>query len=89
MLEVYLKSPGIIFVKPNGKLIRTPIKFKIQEGELSLYNTMIKASSVTDYSIELVLNEATEIKPVVSPLSKTRPKNDLNLKLSIKTNPTS
>lgn len=89
MLEVYLKSPGIVFVKPNGKAIRTPIKFQIKEADLSLYQTMIKSSSVTDFSIEPVENKVEEKKSEVPPLSQTKPVSDLNLNLSIKTNPIS
>ena len=51
MFEIYLKDSGKIFTKNNGKVVRTPIKFYIEDSEKTLYESLIRASSILDYEI--------------------------------------
>jgi len=83
MFEVFLKSPGILFVKANGSMVRTPIKFKICKSEKQLYESLIRVSPIDDFTI-------TEIKDVrvtkkkAPKLSLKKPKVDIGLNLKIK-----
>jgi len=83
MYEVFLESPGILFVKANGKVIRTPIKFKIEKSEKQLYESLIRVSPITNSSITEI-ETVKEIKKKAPKLSLKKPKLGLGLNLKIK-----
>ena len=84
MFEVFLKSPGIIFVKANGRVVRTPIKFKIEKSEKQLYESLIRVSPISEFTITEVENvkEAKKKKP--PKLSLKKPKLNIGLNFKIK-----
>jgi len=84
MLEVFLKDPGIIFTKNNGKVVRTPIKFYIKESEKLLYESMIRASSINNFEITEIDEVPNKSKGNVPNLSKIKPKSDINLEFKVK-----
>lgn len=81
MFEVYLKDSGKIFVKNDGKVVRTPIKFHIRESEKPLYESLIRASSILNYEINPSEGEVKVKKP--GRLSKIKPRSDINFNLKI------
>jgi len=83
MLEVFLKSPGIIFIKAGGSVIRTPVKFFIKESERQLYESLIRVSSITDFEIKKVENVPKEEKKETQKLSITKPKLGVSMDLKI------
>lgn len=52
MLEVYLIDPGIPFKLASGKMVRTPIKFIIENHEKDLYEALISVTPIRHYTIE-------------------------------------
>lgn len=83
MFEVFLKSPGILFVKANGSIIRTPIKFKIDKSEKQLYESLIRVSPVDDFTITEIENVKIAKKKAPK-LSLKKPKVDIGINLKIK-----
>jgi hypothetical protein len=83
MLEVFLKSPGIPFRKPNGNVIRTPIKFNIDESERQLYESLIRVSSIQDFEIKKVEKPIEKKKTKVPKLSLRKPITEITLGLKI------
>ena len=82
MFEVFLKSPGIIFKKANGSTVRTPIKFNIKKSELQLYESLIRVSSITEFTIKEV-EDTKEIKKKSPKRSLKKPKLGIGLNLKI------
>ena len=62
MIEVYLKTPGVIFSKANGENVRSPIKFLIEDNEEQLYKNMLRVSSISDF--EFNKTDENQIKKV-------------------------
>lgn len=83
MFEIYLKSPGVLFVLATGKIVRTPIKFKIDKSEKQLYESLIRVSSVTDFAITEIDNIYEE-KKKSRKLSLKKPRLDVGLNFKIK-----
>jgi hypothetical protein len=86
MLEVFLKSPGIIFVKATGAIVRTPIKFKIKKSDRQLYESLIRVSSITDFEIKEI-SDSEDVKVKTKKISKgtlKKPKLDIGLNFKIK-----
>jgi len=84
MFEIYLKSPGILFVMATGKIVRTPIKFKIKKSDKQLYESLIRVSPITDYTITEIDDIVEVPKKKSKKLSITKPKLDIGLNLKIK-----
>jgi len=85
MFEIFLKSPGILFTKANGSMVRTPIKFKIIESEKQLYESLIRVSPISDFEItRLDEIENIKVKKKAPKLSLKKPKLDIGLNLKIK-----
>jgi len=80
MLEVFLQDPGIIFVLDTGRVVRTPIKFIIDEKECDLYECLIRSSPIQNYTIEKTDKEKPK-KKILS--SKIKPNKNSDLKLSV------
>lgn len=83
MIEVYLKSPGILFFLANGRTVRTPIKFKIKKSERQLYESLIRVSPINDFTMTEI-EDIEETKKKHRKLSLTKPKLDVGLNLKIK-----
>lgn len=83
MFEVFLESPGILFVKANGSVVRTPIRFKIEESEKQLYESLIRVSPISKFTITEIEN-TKKIKKKAPKLSLKRPKTNIGLNLKIK-----
>lgn len=84
LYEIFLKTPGIMFVRPDGKKVRSPSRFLVEEKEVGTIKTMLKASAIKDYEIK---ETNLEFKPKVSKknkIGKVKPKLgiDLNLKIN-------
>ena len=81
MYKVYLKTPGFNFMKPDGNLVRTPIRFLIPDSQKTLIETMLKTSSIEEYEI----TETDEEFPIPShrKIGKNRPKSSINLNFKL------
>lgn len=85
MYEVFLESPGILFVKANGNVVRTPIKFKIEESELQLYESLIRVSPISKFTITKIEKiEKIDTKKKVPKRSLKRPRTNIGLNFKIK-----
>lgn len=82
MLEIFLKDPGIIFRMASGKVVRTPIKFIINDNERALYESLIKVSPIQNFTIESTDKQIPE-KKIRKNLSKARRNIKKSLNLSI------
>ena len=82
MIEVYLKTPGIVFSKLNGSNVRSPVKFLINNNEEQLYRNLLKVSSITDYEFNKTEERPKSVKN--QKLSMIKPRgSDINLNLKI------
>ena len=79
-LEVYLKSPGIIFNDPiKNKTNRTPYRFYIKKSQRTVYEAMIRnIPLIRDYEI----NDCTKVPETTTKkerLSLIKPKSDIDI----------
>lgn len=82
MLEVFLQDPGIVFVMASGRVVRTPVKFIIDEKERELYESLIRVSPIQNFTI----NETDKKKPekiIKKKVSNIRKKPKQNIGISV------
>ena len=82
MLEIFLEDPGIPFRLDSGRIVRTPVKFTIYDKEREMYESLIRVSSIQNFTIEKTDKMKPE-KKKNSRLSRRKPKANSDLKLSI------
>lgn len=59
----------------RGKQVRTPTKFKVNEKELGMVKTIIRANSITKYTIQPIIEE---VKKVTTEPLKQPPLQDID-----------